>query len=57
MRLAVEVDQEDDGRWIAEIVDLPGVVSYGETESEAIARARDLAIRVLADRLLHGESA
>jgi len=55
MQFAVEIDREDDGRWIAEIVDLPGVMSYGATKDEAIARTQALALRVLADRLEHGE--
>lgn len=55
MQLTVEVEQEDDGRWLAEIPDLSGVMSYGATRGEAIARAEALALRVLADRLEHGE--
>ena len=51
----VEVEQEDDGRWIAEVVDLPGVLVYGRTRDEALAKAKALALRVLADRLEHGE--
>lgn len=53
--LNLETEQEDDGRWIAEIRDLPGVLAYGTTRSEAINRAEALALRVLADRLDHGE--
>ncbi len=53
--LNVEVDREDDGRWIAEVVDLPGVQAYGVTRQEAIDRAKALSLRVLADRLEHGE--
>jgi len=52
----VEIDREDDGRWIGEIVDLPGVLAYGETRDEAVSKAKALAFRVLADRLEHGES-
>ena len=55
MRLRIELDQEEDGRWIAEVPDLPGVLSYGPTRQEAIDRAQALALRVLADRLEHGE--
>ena len=55
MRLNIEVEQEDDGRWIAEIPMLPGVMVYGQTRDEAIERVRVLALRVLADRLEHGE--
>jgi predicted RNase H-like HicB family nuclease len=52
----LETEQEEDGRWIAEVRDLPGVLAYGATRSEAIARAEALALRVLADRLDHGET-
>ena len=51
----VEIEREDDGRWIGEVVDLPGVLTYGETREEAVAKAKALAFRVLADRLEHGE--
>jgi len=51
----VEVELEDDGRWIGEVVDLPGVLTYGGTREEAVAKAKALAFRVLADRLEHGE--
>ena len=54
--MRIEIEQEVDGRWIAEISDLPGVMTYGETRSEAIAKVKALALRVLADRLEHGES-
>jgi predicted RNase H-like HicB family nuclease len=47
----VETELDADGRWIAEIVDVPGVLAYGETEKEAIASAQALALRVLADRI------
>ena len=47
----VETDREDDGRWIAEVIDLPGVMAYGATENEAVASAQALALRVLADRI------
>lgn len=47
----VETEVEDDGRWIAEVVDLPGVMAYGSTEKEAVASAQALALRVLADRI------
>lgn len=52
----VEVEREEDGRWIAEIPDLPGVLVYGQTREEAVARVEALALRVLADRLEQGES-
>ena len=51
----VEIEREDDGRWIGEVVDLPGVLAYGATRDEAVAKAKALAFRVLADRLEHGE--
>ena len=55
-KLAVEIEREDDGRWIAEVPGLPGVMAYGDTREEAIARVEALALRVLADRLEHGET-
>ena len=54
-RFTVEVEPEDDGRWIAEVVGLPGVLAYGATAEEARERAEALALRVIADRLEHGE--
>ena len=51
----VEYEREADGRWLAEVIELPGVPAYGGTENEAIAKAQALALRVLADRLEHGE--
>lgn len=54
--IRIETEREDDGRWIAEVVDLPGVLAYGDTQSVAIERAKTLALRTLADRLEHGES-
>jgi len=54
-RFAIEIEREADGRWIAEIPALPGVLAYGATREEAIARAKALALRVLAERLEHGE--
>jgi predicted RNase H-like HicB family nuclease len=56
MHLTVEVDREEDGRWIAEVPDLKGVLAYGKSRDEAIAHAQALALRVLADRLEHGEA-
>jgi len=56
MTFAVEVERESDGRWLAEVPALPGVLAYGATESEARARAQALALRVVADRLEHGEA-
>jgi predicted RNase H-like HicB family nuclease len=51
----IEVEQEEDGRWLAEVPELPGVLTYGQTRQEAIERAQVLSLRVLADRLDHGE--
>lgn len=51
----IETEQENDGRWICEIPELPGVLSYGKSKGESIAKAEALALRVLADRLEHGE--
>ena len=56
MNLPIELEQEADGRWIAEVTSLPGVMAYGQTREEAIARVEALTLRVLADRLEHGES-
>ena len=56
MNLAIELEQETDGRWIAEIDTLPGVLVYGETRDEAITKVKTLALRVIADRLENGES-
>ncbi len=55
MILQIEVEREEDGRWIAEVPSLPGVLAYGATEAEARAKAQALALRVLADRLEHEE--
>ena len=51
MNLRVETERENDGRWIAEVPDLPGVLAYGSTREHAIARAEALALRVIAERL------
>jgi len=56
LTLRVEIEQEADGRWIAEVPDLPGVMAYGATSDEARARVQALALRVVADRLEHGEA-
>lgn len=56
MNLAIETEQETDGRWIAEVTDLPGVLVYGATRDEAILRVKTLALRVVADKLENGES-
>lgn len=56
MNLPIELDQEDDGRWIAEIDELDGVLVYGDTKEDAIRNVKTLALRVIADRLENGES-
>jgi predicted RNase H-like HicB family nuclease len=56
MNLAIDLEQEDDGRWIAEIDELDGVLVYGETREDAIKKVKTLALRVVADRLENGES-
>jgi predicted RNase H-like HicB family nuclease len=56
MNFTVEIEREEDGRWIAEVIELPGVLAYGQTREEAISKVQALALRVLADRLEHGES-
>jgi predicted RNase H-like HicB family nuclease len=53
--MTIEIEREEDGRWIVEIPELPGVLSYGSTRDQAIQRAQALALRVLADRIEHGE--
>ncbi len=55
MKLSIELDREDDGRWIAEALELPGVMTYGATREEAISNTERLAIEVIADRIKHGE--
>ena len=56
VRFQIELEQETDGRWIAEVIELPGVLAYGGTQDEAVARAQALALRVMADRLEHCEA-
>ena len=57
MTFTIEFEREDDGRWLAEVLELPGVLAYGGTSDEAIAKAQALALRTLADRLEHAETA
>jgi len=56
MTLQIELEQESDGRWIAEVATLPGVLTYGVTRTDAVAKVQALALRVLAERLEHGEA-
>ncbi len=53
--MRIELEQEEDGRWIAEVTDLPGVMAYGHNREEAILKVKALALRVIADRLEHGD--
>lgn len=55
MKLRVEFERETDGRWIADVTDLPGVMAYGQTREEALAAVEALALRVIADRIENGE--
>ena len=55
MNFSIEIDREVDGRWIAEVPSLPGVIVYGETQAEAVSKAKALALHVIADRIEHGE--
>lgn len=56
MDYSLEVEQEDDGRWLAEVPELPGVLAYGASSDEAAVKAQTLALRVLADKLEHSET-
>ena len=56
MTFTIEIEQEEDGRWLSEVLELPGVLAYGQTQDEAIAHVQALALRVVADRLEHGET-
>lgn len=55
MNFTIEIEREEDGRWIAEVMELPGVLVYGQTRDEAVAKVQALALHVIADRLEHGE--
>jgi len=56
MKYSIECEREEDGRWLAEVPELPGVLAYGDTAEEAMAKAQVLALRVLAEQLEHGEA-
>lgn len=56
MNFTIEHEQESDGRWLAEVPELPGVMAYGSTSLEAMSKAEILALRVIADRLEHNEN-
>lgn len=55
MNFTIEFEQETDGRWIAEVVDIPGALAYGQSQQESLARVEALALPVIAERLEHGE--
>ena len=54
--MKIDIEKEVDGRWIAEVSDLPGVLAYGKTREDSIAKVEALALRVIADRIDHGET-
>jgi predicted RNase H-like HicB family nuclease len=56
MKFTIEHEREEDGRWLAEVPELPGVLAYGATADEAMAKAEVLALRVIAERLEHNEA-
>ncbi|RKZ44783.1 MAG: type II toxin-antitoxin system HicB family antitoxin [Candidatus Parabeggiatoa sp. nov. 3] len=56
MRLTIEIEQEEDGRWLSEVPQIPGVMVYGNSQQEAILKVQSLALHVLADKLEHGET-
>ncbi len=55
LELTIETDREQDGRWIAEIVELPGVLAYGDSEADAVERVKAIALVEVGDRLQHGD--
>jgi predicted RNase H-like HicB family nuclease len=56
MHLTIETEREDDGRWLAEVPELPGAIAYGKDEAEAMARVEALALRILAERIESGDA-
>ena len=56
MNYTLECEPEDDGRWLAEVLELPGVLAYGDSKEQAMVRAETLALRVIAERLEQGEA-
>ena len=52
----VETEREDDGRWLAEVLELPGVLAYGDSQDTAVSKVQALALRAIAERLEHGEA-
>lgn len=55
-KLEVEQEEEEDGRWLAEVLELPGVLAYGHSQDAAVSKVQALALRVVAERLEHGEA-
>ena len=55
MTFSIEYEQEDDGRWLAEILELPSALAYGRTVQEAVSKVQALALRIIADKIEHGE--
>ncbi len=55
--MTLSIEREDNGRWLAEVPALPGVLTYGDSRSDALARVQALALGILAERLEHGEEA
>ena len=55
MKFSIEYEQEDDGRWLAEVQELPGALAYGRTVQQAISKVQALALRIIADKIEHGE--
>jgi predicted RNase H-like HicB family nuclease len=55
MQLTIEYEQEEDGRWLAEVLELPGALTYGESPEEAVNKAKALALRVIAEQIEQGE--
>ena len=55
LALTIETERETDGRWIAEVMEIPGAMAYGATRKDAVAKARALALRVIAERIERGE--
>ena len=56
MTFNIEIEQEADGRWIAEVPEMPGVMTYGVTRTDAVAKVQALALRALAERMEAGEA-
>jgi predicted RNase H-like HicB family nuclease len=55
IQFTIDCEQEEDGRWIAEVIELPGALAYGRTPEEAMSKVQALGLRVMADRIEHGE--